>query len=129
MYLKFLVLHFILQIFSVTLAEYSRCGYLPSLTGEGFIYLTVLFTATNMTLLLFMMIVSFFKFSRIVNILILSILVSAEIILFSFLCAKNLIDLEQYPALFLLKLVSTLSLCMSFKFLSYIYQAYQNKRT
>ena len=125
MYLKFLVLHFILQVLSVALTEYLRYGYLPSPTGEGFIYLAVLFTASNMTLLLFMMILSFFKFSRIINILILSILVSAEIIIFSFLCVKSLIDLEQYPALFLLKLIFTLSLCMSFKFFIYIRQIYK----
>ncbi len=128
MYLKFLVLHFFLQIFSITLTEYLSYGCLPNLTGEGFIFLTVLLTVTNMTLLLFMMIIHFFKFSKIINTLMLSILVSAEIILFSFLYAKNLINLEQYPALFLLKLIFTLSLCMSFKFISYIYQVYLNKK-
>ena len=127
MYLKFLVLHFILQIFSVTLTEYLRYGYLPSLTWEGFIFLSVLFTATNMTLLLFMMIVFFFKFSRIINILILSILVSAEIISFLFLCADNSIDLEQYPAVFITKAILLMSLCTVIKFFTLCFDKIKSK--
>ena len=111
-YLKYFILHLVLQIILMISVPYLEDGYFAN---ESLMMWPLLLTTENTTIMPLFMIIAIFKFGCRIKQIILLFTIFSSIALSGLVYYSNFIELEQYPALFITKGIFLVGLCSLIK--------------